>query len=71
MKNLYGVCMIHSMMSQGLSITEIACLASCDRKTVRKYLARDAEAPRGEHSSTVTVNSILCTSSPAARAWTT
>ena len=48
MKNLYEVCMIHSMKSQGLSISKIARLTGCDRKTVRKYLARDAEVPRGE-----------------------
>ncbi len=38
MKNLYEICMIHSMKALGLSISKIASLA-CDRKTVRKYPA--------------------------------
>ena len=40
MKNLYEVCIIHSMKSLGLSISNIALLAGCDRKIVRKYLAK-------------------------------
>ena len=44
MKQLYGVCMIHSFKSQGLSISKIARLSGCDRKTVRKYLARSGRA---------------------------
>ena len=48
MKNLNEVCMIHSMKALGLSISRIARLAGCDRKTVRKYLARGAEEPHGQ-----------------------
>ena len=40
MKNLYEVCMIHSIESPELSINKIARLAGCDRKMVRKYLAK-------------------------------
>ncbi len=40
MKNLYEVCIIHSIKSIGLSISKIARLAGCDRKIVRKYLAK-------------------------------
>ena len=40
MKDLYEVCMIHSMKSPGLSISKIACLAGCDRKIVRKHLTK-------------------------------
>ena len=40
MKNLYEVCIIHSMKSLGLSISKIVRLASCDRKIVCKYLAK-------------------------------
>ena len=40
MKNLYEVCIIHSIKFIGLSISKIVRLAGCDRKIVRKYLAK-------------------------------
>ena len=48
MKQLYEVCMIHSLKAQGLSISKIARMSGCDRKTVRKYLARGVEEPRAQ-----------------------
>ena len=45
MKNLYEVCIIHSMKSLGLSISKIARLAGCDRKIVRKFLAQNPAVP--------------------------
>ena len=49
MKNLNEVCMIHSMKAPGLSISKIASLAGCDRKTVRKYLATTYEMTARSH----------------------
>ena len=45
MKNLYEVCIIHSIRSIGLSISKIVRLADCDRKIVRKYLSLSPGAP--------------------------
>ena len=45
MKNLYEVCIIHSIKSIGLSISKIARLAGCDRKIVRKFLAQNPAVP--------------------------
>ena len=45
MKNLYEVCIIHSIKSIGLSTSKIARLAGCDRKIVRKYLVLSPAVP--------------------------
>jgi transposase len=42
---LREIVLIHDLERQGLSVSEIARKAGCDRKTVRKYLNRGLEAP--------------------------
>ena len=48
MKNLTEVNMIHAMKALGMSISKIARELGCDRRTVRKYLARGADVPRNK-----------------------
>lgn len=45
MKGLREIVLIHDLKKQGLSVTAIARMAGCDRKTVRKYLELGLEAP--------------------------
>lgn len=45
MKGLREIVLIHDLRRQGLSITAIARKLGCDRKTIRKYLARGLEPP--------------------------
>jgi len=44
-KGLREIVLIHDLHRQGLSITAIARKLGCDRKTIRKYLARGLEPP--------------------------